>query len=483
MAHLAPQYNFGDVDTRVPRYRWYRAPLNNLSSTSVTFNSSSNQLLEFKISATTCVNLSRSFLSYQYAIPAGAATLYSASFEDGLEFRNITFGSAGGPNVVDVQFVDQYVNSVRPVRTKLSEFLTNDQLCGLYPSNQLANSNLLPQSRNGVITTGTDCAASQNYLEQQHLQIAPYGALAVNVSRYLPLSCFKDTLLGMDKDLVFGTDQYLRLYSNYTTRMGFQTTSPATPCLAANNTYLTGNMTVSNVFLYVCIEENLDIRNSLLQHLASGKIKLSIPYTWCQRYGIAGGSASGNPTLTITKSLGRGLKRIMLVPCNALEFTEKAFDHNNTNGCKINQLQCTMDGRPLSDFVLNIYNPNSSINPASQWNTPPQSFADDWREAQVWQPGSCILSYPHYQSQWAYILQWGIPPVDGDGKEAGLPESCINDYFDLLHSGDHVFSVQANTNFMTSATSDCNTNGQIFYLYLTFIRTLEIQPDGTILSP
>jgi len=476
---LAPQNNYKDIDLRVPRYRWYRAPLNNLSSTSVTFNSSSNQLLEFKISATTCVNLSRSFLTYQYAIPA-LANNYSCSYENNLEFRNVTFGSAGGPNVVDLQFCDAYVNSIRPYRTKLCDFLTSDQLGELYPSNQLANTNLMPFTRDGL-AAGVDNAATTNYLEQQYLQIAPTANTAVNVSRYLPLSCFKDTLLAMDKDLVFGTDQYLRLYSNYTTRMGFQTTSPATPSIQANATALSGNLTVSNVFLYVCIEENLDIRNTLLSALASGSIKMSIPYTWTQRYGIAGGSASGNPTLTITKSLGRGLKRVVLVPYNADEFQVRATDHCNVNGTKINQLQLTMDGRPLSDFILNCYNPNSSVNPNSLWNSPPQSFADDWRQIQTVQPGSAILNYPMYQCNWAYFEQWGIMPSDSG---CGIADDNLNDYWDLLHSGDHILSVQANTsNTTSSAASDTSTDGQIFYLFLTFIRTMEIQPDGTILSP
>ncbi len=116
--------------------------------------------------------------------------------------------------IVDLQYADQYVNAVRPIKTKLTEFLSYDQLNQFYPCNQLATNNILPFSRDGLLA-GTDNASTTNYIEPQHVFIAPAANTAVNISRYFPLNSFKDTVFDMDKDLVFGTDMYLRLWTNY----------------------------------------------------------------------------------------------------------------------------------------------------------------------------------------------------------------------------------------------------------------------------
>ena len=353
-----------------------------------------------------------------------------------------------------------------------------------YPCNQLNTSNILPFSRDGL-TAGTQNASTQSYLEPQHLFVAPTANTAVNVSRYIPLNSIKDTFFGCDKDVVFGQDMYLRLWTNYLQRMGFLTTNPANPVTASggvgvtNVTQLTAAATASNVYLYLAIEENLDIRNSLLSALSSGSIKMSIPYTYCYRFSTAGQSASANISLTLTKNYGRGVKRILFLPCNAQEYSNMAFDHSNVNGTKVSQIQTTMDGRPLTDYVLNCYNPNSTINPSGVGWANPSNFADDWRESRKYLKESCINAYPSYQTQWFYADSWGQMPSD---TPTTIPSENQNEYFDLAHSGDHVYAVSALTPALQTATNNCYTNGLLVYIYVLFQRTLVIQPDGIVME-
>lgn len=389
--------------------------------------------------------------------------------------------NGSGLGIVDNQYCDVAVNTLRPLRTKLTDYLSNDELTQFYPCNQLATTNTLPFSRDGL-SAGVQNATTTNYLEEQYLNIASTPATALPVTRYFPLGSFKDTFLAMDKDTVFGGDMYLRLYTQYLQRVGAYTTTPAningSACVQIATT-----VNATNVYLWLAIEENLDIRNGLLTALAHGSIKFTIPYLYTYRFSVSGNSPNGNVSLTLTKNYGRGVKSICLVPYNAQEYTNYAFDHSNVNGTKITSLQTTMDGRPLTDQLINCFNPYSSINTSSGqvWANPPTTFADDYREALKFTNNSCLLGYPQYQTNWSYTDAWGVPSLDCHMEACGSAE--INDYFDLVQTGDHIYALSSLTPAIQQSLNNCFTSGLINYLLVTFIRTLEIAPDGIVLSP
>jgi hypothetical protein len=137
-------------------------------------------------------------------------------------------------------------------------------------------------------------------------------------------------------------------------------------------------------------------------------------------------------------------------------------------------------GRPLTDYILNCYNPYSTINPSSVAWANPVNFADDWREARKFLQESCINGYPQYQTNWFYADAWGILP--GESKICIPGNENIEDGFDLIKSGDHVYSVSALSSATTVATNNCYTSGLILYLYVLFQRTLAIMPDGIVLE-
>jgi hypothetical protein len=432
--------------------------------------------MEWKIGASTSINLARSFIAYNYTIAAGGAGNYGVVFEDGSDlFRNAYFGNGSGLGIVDLQQADVWKNLMAPYRTELEDFLTYDQLSGFYPSRQPAQNNIFPFSLDGL-SAGTANASTLPWNDSQHLIISSQANTALNVTRYLPLNCLKDTMLGMDIDTVFGTDMYLRLWSNYGQRVAFYTNTPANP--NSNITPIAAAFNLNNVYLYLAIEENLDIRNALLSSLARGQIKLSIPYTYCYRFTAAGNSATSNMTVTLTKSYGRALKRIVYAPYNAGgELTQYAFDHSNINGTKVKSIQSTLSGRPLTDYLVNCYNPNSSINPTGvNWSSS-DSPADDWREIQKFTKGSCIQSYPHYGSQWAYMDCFGVPLTLDNSMMWKL-----QDGLDLKNAGDYIYSLQCQQPATQTATNSCYAGGFINYLYCTFLRSLVIQPDGIILE-
>lgn len=468
---------YKDVDLNVSRIRYARIPLNNLTGNTVLFAPTSSNLLEWKLPALTCFNLKRSKIAMQYTIPAGGAGNWTVVPEDGCEFRNISFGDGSGLNICDINYCDAYVNHRRPVETNMVDFLTNDQLDELYPCNQLNTSNIFPFSRDGT-TAGVENASSNSYLEQQHLRFSTAPNTALTINRMFPLGMFVNSFLALDKDVVFGTDMYLRGMTNLLQRMAFYTNTPANP--NANQTPLNAAVTATNCYLLLAVEENINIRSSLLKALSENKIRMSIPYPFSYRFGSQSGSQTANLSLTLTKNYGRGVKKITFTSYNGQELVGPyAYDHSNVNGTKISQIQTSMDGRPLTDYVLNCYNPNSTINPTGVgWNNV-QSFADDYREACKYLNGSCIQNYAAYQNQWFYCDSWGVPEKLDD---VGVPTENINDYLDLQQSGDHVYAVQALSPAPTQATSNCNAQGLINYVTPEFTRTLSILPQGIVLG-
>ena len=86
-----------------------------------------------------------------------------------------------------------------------------------------------------------------------------------------------------------------------------------------------------------------------------------------------------------------------------------------------------------------------------------------------------------YQSMWQYSDIWGFL-TKGQGSELGVEDSNVETGFDVVRTGDHVYAVQAFCNASQTNTSSIYTNGLNNLVFVTFARTLIIQPDGIILE-
>ena len=432
MEFTPSQLFYKSVDAVLCKYRYLKLSLNNQSSTSVQWQLSSSQLLQFKLSAATVFNLARSYLTYSYTIPAVAAN-YAYVHTQGLDFRTVSLQSQSGLPIASVENADMHVQVLRPIRTELSKYLTMDALGQLAPCNMAQTSNILPFSRDGL-SAGVENASTKSYQEQQYVQISSALNTALTVNRYVPLSSLVDSVFSCDVDLCFGSDMILNLMTNYLTRMYSYTTTPNNP--NANNTAPNANISVNNIFLHLACEDNYSIRNSLLNSLSSGHLVLPIPYTYMTRFSQQGNSSSFNQSLTITKAFGRFLKRIVWVPCNAQEFVGNyAYDHCNLNGSKVTQYQTFLNSKPQTDQLVNCYNPNSS-----------------------------------HQDVFGMKL--------GKDKWKAPFDSNITDGIDLHSQGEIVYQIQAQTPALANANNNCYTNGLIHYVNQLFQRKLSIQPTG-----
>lgn len=468
------------------RYRYARVSLNNITSSTVPIGATSSTLIEFRIPAGKVVNLARSYIQYQYTFPAHAAiagppvtNVRGVVYENGCDLaRSVNFSDGGGLPLVDLQYADCYINTVQPIRTDLKEFLDRDQLQGMYPCNDTAANNKTPFSRDGA-TAGTSNASTSNYTEMKYLRIGGDHAngVPIDVRRQLWLSSFKDTLFSMDKNLVFGTDMYLRMQTQYQQRIGFYTTNETNPH-AGVQPFPVQPMEFKNVYLFLALEENEVLKQSLVNALHSGKIKMSIPYMYTFRNSVAANTPSANFNVQLTSQYGRKIKKILFTFYSGGELNGGyAYDHSSVNGTKVTALQTSIDSRPLQDFYLSCYNPLDPINPTAM---APDTWADDYRENKKFLAGSCLKNYPEYQTNWFHIDSFGTLSTLESSKTV-LDDSQIDDGFTLLNNM-HVYGIDAKTPYLTTAGSVGRAQGLIAYTFVHYIRTLHITPQGLLFS-
>jgi hypothetical protein len=497
MPEAAWQNLYHNIDMKAARYRFSRQPVYNIPSGSITVNSTSANNFQIKIPAQTVFNLGRSLIPYQYTLPAGTATQYVCSYEDGVNlFRNIQF-TDGSQNMCDLNNADVFLHNMRPFNTQVKDLLTRDPLDEFYFSNESIGTGLTDNnftfSTDNMLTTaavqasnpnpGTLNSATVNILENEKFKLGAVGQ-SLTIARMFKLGDLKDTIFGADQDLCFNCDTYINIVPQYGARMFFYTTNPASPQNGAA-AVSTGTVTLSNLYLQLAVQENEDIRQNVKRALASSAISLSIPYTISNRYSSPGNASSFSASLTLPKQ-GRLLKRNMITVGYGSEYAAAyAWLHNNRNGSCVSQIYTSLDGRFLTDAPVNCYNPNDPINPllsatTNLWSSV-TDLAMDWREMQKWTRGTAILNYQMFQTMWAYFDSWGEIYNDSPDRYF-YPSQCINDGLDVLLSGDHSYTITCNCPAVNYASNVYNSVGVLFYIFSTYLKTLQITPGGIILS-
>jgi hypothetical protein len=456
--------------------------MNNNTGTTVSIGISSTNLIEFKLPAGQVFNLAQSYITYQYTI-AALANNYAFSFENNQDLCQwIYFGDGGGLGICDLNYCDRYTSVIMPLKTSQTEMETRDISNTLYVTNQINTQNVLPFSQDGL-TTGTTNSSADSMQEPQYLRYSTGPNTALTVTRVLPLSSFKDTFVGLNKDSIFARDMYLRMNTQFGNRLGFYSTGTANPNVNATAINATNNpaMSYTNVALFLAIEENSVICSSLRSALAAGSIKYKIPYTYTYR--LAGTGSASNMSITITRQFGHKLKRMLYSCFSGSETSNYSFDHSNVNGTKIATLQSSIDSRPLTDYALNCLNPNVNIFPAGTgFSATTFPYSDDYMEMSKYIRGSSIPSQLSYQINWHYADCWGIQPLLNELNQ-NVDNSNINDGLNILDA-DHVWTIQATTPAINTTTNpNTATAGQIVhYVFALYERNLHVSTEGISFS-
>ena len=246
MSQIAPQINYKpESQSANPKYRFLRVPLNNLTGSSFTLTATSSQVIEFKL-PNAVYNLSQSFIQYEVAMASQGAGNYGWAYADTLDLAtNAYFGTAGGLDLCNLNYVNRYVKIARKMKTRFSEMMANDTTSQLRPCLTTAPSNYYP------VTGVSANIGTAGFVETQYLEPPSAAATAKSYYRQFPLKGIVDTIFALDKDLYIPTDMYVRFTAGTGNQIVFLSSDATAPPTGAGS--VAGNITINSCYLWLAV--------------------------------------------------------------------------------------------------------------------------------------------------------------------------------------------------------------------------------------
>ena len=445
------------------RYRLRKVPMNNITGNTLDLQSAATQLVEFRLPAGQVWNPARSSIDYQIEIPKEGAGKHIWSFEDTFEIcSSIQFCNASGMYLTDLQYANNYVQTARKIDMDKEDFESLDFTSGLYKP-LAASSNIFPPTTTMPANNAYNQAASaaggvrSAYTpdEPQYAKAAgdDQGVLSF---RSIPLSAFTRTALGMDRDMIFGEDMYIRIQVAPHAKVAFVATSATIPAPGATALAAATLPKVRNLCLQLAFQTDEVIVASVKQKFEQGEMSFLVPFQYAWRNTTAapgvGATTYANIQLQLNNQFGNKLKRLLHVPMASGEALNQAYDHQNLDGSKILSYQTFLDSVPLQDSVVSCRQPVSGGAPGM----------DDYRLNRDLLRGSALENSLAYYFNWHHQDSFSQPKR---GKVL-VPEENILEGLDLTFPRQWTFS------------ATCPV-ALTHYTFGEFVRQVVATPQGT----
>jgi hypothetical protein len=318
-------------------------------------------------------NLFQSFLNFTLTPPTSAgANNCNWVYVDGISaIRQLQLYTDNGLYLMDLYDVCNYTNMIFRYDTKFDDIISSDQAqsgvistsanrqigeceglqIGAAPAGAIIAQPTgynIPRptgwSNNPTLaTTVTNNSAFTNYYEPAYVLPGLVNSTSPVINFRIPLRKIKDTICGIDKTLYFGGHiLYMRIVWNMTSKIGYNNVGAGASNTAFNPAFSlggagpsqntptawTGNVTISNLYLYLAKERNIVVENSLKSKCSSADgFKLLVPWVSQFKQNV-NSSQINNITMRFTNALGRRLLKILWASYNATESICYAYDHN-----------------------------------------------------------------------------------------------------------------------------------------------------------
>jgi len=305
-------------------------------SNSVTLDVAGGQESLFQLGSMEVMNLGKTHLRGDvYVEQSDAATTLSTHINTlGLPLiRSIQFFGDSYNNIVDINNVDVYLNAVLPCETKMGDFVSNDTPIKSATAALVkgCSPGLSPTTVENAVTirpNGTTINKPQDI--QYTVGETKAGALNVGDGYYkfdIPLSQFKNTFFALNKDVAFGTKMNIRIIWNTYIKVAYSATGP-TNAYAGAIAYApeTVGPTISNLALWVALEQNASIKQQILAKVREGTFKIITPYVHSNKKNIAGSSHA--LSYTYRPLHGFMLKKVYTVPMVGTETAANSYNHS-----------------------------------------------------------------------------------------------------------------------------------------------------------
>ena len=319
--------------------------------------------------------------------------------------------------LVDLNNANNYLQVINFKEYKLDEFKSNDQMNRFYPCNGLTT----------AIDRPDGTSASLNYVEPRYLQVSAQEAggseSIITQQVQFKLKDIMNTFFAINKDVVFPEVLMLRLVWEAGNRISWYANSATDPNTGA--TASTGNHTASNVCLFLAVEQNQEIANSLQAKIASSGLNIPIDYVHSYKTNLS--STSQTVSLKFNAGHGQTLKKVIHAAFANTETTWYAYDHVNTSQSKISSFYSMLDNERLQEINLTC------------------STYDDYLFLKKQLAGTPIMNANIYNANWFWCDDWS-DRIDNKNVVAGLPISGTEHKWDI-----YMTTANANHNHYTFA--------------------------------
>ena len=364
-SNISNQINYKVVDQYAPRYKYVKINMSNILGNTVTITATGTTQVQFKMPYNSCYNLAKSKLVAVIPVGAQGASVYSFTVADAFPFgdQSLSFETGNGLQLLNLPAPAKYTKLLSKYNTDLKDFLTTDVSNIPHPmplnNNLFLNASVTARPTDaptiitqifGTTTTSTTynfattgipivnnptalATASSSIYEPQYFNISGANT-ANNIPVIYEFSNFKNTILGLDKDVYFGqNDLYFKFNVAGTNSWCYQGSTNSTPATAAA-TLSTAMTSLQNVYLYLAVEQNPIIIENIIKAYDTSGLRLLIDYPIVTQTMTA---ASTNQAIVIpfVPSMGKYLKRIYHSLFSGTQTLNTTLDcENNSSNAK-----------------------------------------------------------------------------------------------------------------------------------------------------
>lgn len=399
---VSDSLKFGSKEYSHPKYKLAQLyPLNGQPTGAVT-TGGDEVIFQFPVKV---FNLAQSILEMTITPLAPGADSHNIAYKRPLTpVRQIQLYTQGGVYLCDLYNVNKYLDTVYYPETSLEDFLCNEittavagvKSIGTHRNNVITslaaavgiNPDKIVIPANGQGANNMQADPTISYTEKLYYQPSSDNNIAnpiLNIS--FPMGSLYNTIFSVNKDIFIGEIINMRIVFESVNDVFYKYTadtagaiSSAIASVAAATSY-----TISNIYFYLAVEQDLNIANTIMSKVLNGGMVLPIPYVYTYRQTLIGGQDQ-TITLRFNRAHGKKLRKIYHVPYDGHATTVYNYNRDNTAGALAVQYYYTLlNNDRLQDFNINC----------TQYK--------DWQLHQKKLEKSSIQSVQEYQSNWFHV--------------------------------------------------------------------------------
>lgn len=352
----SPEIRFKPRDYEHPVYRTAKLLPQGGSSNSITLDAHNPETI-FELPQKV-FNLSKSMLHFNLEIDSEAGEVSWTRVDCLSPIYQIQLYTRGGTHLVDLNDVDLFTKVVTKAETKFEDYMNYPTITGTGNDDdvkkvlacRLLGKNGSPTAANSPDHSGG--ASTLPILEPTYCS-GTATAKAFTYRCKIPLSQIKNTLFDVDKDFYANEVLLLRIVWNQKNKVVWAGTDANSPAVGQKDS--AGTVKISSMAVFLAIEQNQVIENSIKMSIADGTYRFLAPWTRVYKINY---SASGVQTQQLRLDISGGQRLMKIYHTIVKNSGDKntILTIDNKAGSKCTSFYTSLNNNRLQDFNVDCTN-------------------------------------------------------------------------------------------------------------------------------